>query len=158
MLPIFIIGGDNMANSNVKCRACGNIIDKTTAFCASKGQYYCNQEEYDTKKQLYSILSEYINTTNTILHKEMMLWGTDYKKICNYLQDNRSLFEYAMKKDFNSEYAKIRYFSAIIKNGINDYQPPKPEIIKQCTDEFYEKKYKPKTRRKCLADYYEEEL
>ena len=106
-----------MANSNVKCRACGNIIDKTTAFCASKGQYYCNQEEYDTKKQLYSILSEYVNTTNTILHKEMILWGTDYKKICNYLQDNRSLFEYAMKKNFNSEYAKIRYFSAIIKNS-----------------------------------------
>lgn len=147
-----------MASKEVKCRACGKTIGRESAYMATKRRYYCNQQEYNAYNKVFEIISEYININNTALYKEVLLWGTDYAKICCFLQDNKDRLTYAMSKGFNSEYAKIRYFSAIIKNNINDYQPPKPDIIKQCTDEFYENKYKPKTRRKCLADYYKEEL
>lgn len=89
------------------------------------------------------------------LRKESQTWGTDYKRISYFLEDNMARIERDMRKQFRTEYAKVRYFSAIIKNGIANYIMPKPEIAKDIGNEFYEMKYKPKARRKCLADYEE---
>ena len=133
--------------------------------------YYCSKEEYEhflyektikeqLEKELDILVTSFIGEThNTILYKEKQLWGNDIKKIISFLKDNESNISRAMAKDFTdkngkpSEYAKIRYFSAIIKNGINDYKDPEPEVIKQTNDEFYESKYVPRKRRKCLSDY-----
>lgn len=156
----------------VKCKICGNKIDKATAYCVPKtgknkiiNYYYCSEDEYKNdvyqksvneqlKTKLWELIVSFIGETqNTILYKEMTLWGNDKQKIIGYLTDNKDYISRVMAKDFVSEYAKIRYFSAIIKNNINDYKPKPPEVIKQSDNEFYESKYVPRKRRKCLLDY-----
>lgn len=105
---------------------------------------------------LNNMIKEYVGTTNnTALFREMKLWG-DYSKVVSFIRDNRERFEKGMARRFPTEYSKICYFSAIIKNGINDYIPPESEIQKQVNDEFYDCKHKHKERRKCLNDYYAE--
>jgi len=87
---------------------------------------------------------------------EIKTWGNDIDKIVSYLQDNRDALEALMsKKQFTSEYAKIRYFSTVVKNGLSTYVMSPPEVIKKTDNEFYESKYKPKPRRKCLSEIIE---
>ncbi len=158
---------------NVKCRICGKLIDRNIAYKVYKGKintYYCSEKEYtdylaeqsiqqQKKKDTYTLIEEFIGkTTNTILFKEVGIWLTvaDYDTICGYLKDNKAQIQYALNKNFISEYAKIRYFSAIVKNNIGDYIPPVPEPVRKVETELYESKYKPKARRKCLNDYLED--
>lgn len=158
---------------NVKCRICGTSINRDTAYKIPKGKtntYYCSEKEYtdyivkqneiqQKKKETYSLIEEFIGkTTNTILFKEVGIWLTvaDYDTICGYLKENKAYIQYSLNKDFRSEYAKIRYFSAIVKNNIGDYKPATPEPVRKAETEVYKNKYKPKTRRKCLNDYIED--
>ena len=156
----------------VKCKICGKLLDKENAYCIEKiGKktttrlYYCSEKEYkdnlydkskkeQLKKDLNDMVASFIGETHsTVLYKEMQLWGGDTEKIISYLRDNKYNIGRALAKDFVSEYAKIRYFSAIIKNNINDFKPKAPEIIKKSDDEFYEAKFVQRKRRKCLSDY-----
>lgn len=149
----------------VKCQVCGEKIDKSTAYCVAangRNKYYCNKTEYDKKildnqqrAMIVDLSKSYLNNTeNTALHKEIKSWGEDKAKIISFLTENRERIERSMRKDFNNEYAKIRYFSAIVKNSINDYVMPQTETVeKQVEVEMYESKYKPKPKRKCLSDY-----
>lgn len=94
-------------------------------------------------------------TFDDSLSKEIPTWG-DREKVVSYLIDNKSALESTMqRKQFASEYAMIRYFSAVVKNGIKSYIMPPPDVIKQTDNEFYESKYKPKKRRKCLSEIIE---
>ena len=105
---------------------------------------------------MYEAIEYFIGkTTNTALFKEINIWLSvaDYDTICNYLTDNKSYISSVINKDFSSEYAKIRYFSAIVKNSIGDYKPSNTEPIKTAETELYETKYQPKRKRKGLADY-----
>lgn len=155
---------------NVKCRICGEKIDRNIAYRVTKGKinmYYCSEKEYidditkkaqkaAPKNRLNKIIEEFIGKTeNTALYKEISLWlnVADYDTISDYLTDNKDKILTLLNKDFVSEYAKIRYFSAIIKNSIGDYKPKKPEIVRPVETEIYEVKFKPKSKRKCLADY-----
>ena len=62
-----------------------------------------------------------------------------------------------MGKDFSSEYAKIRYFSAILKNSLTDYKPKvKVEIDWQKPVETYKSNYKQKVVRVGFDDLEEE--
>ena len=154
----------------VKCKICGTLVERESAYKIvknGKNLYYCSEQEYIeyTRKQeevsyqksrMYELIEYFIGkTTNTALFKEISIWLTvaDYDKICSYLTENKTYLTSAMNKAFSSEYAKIRYFSAIVKNSIGDYKPQKTEPVKQVETEFYETNYKPKQRRKCLADY-----
>ena len=154
----------------VTCRICKSKIDKSIAYCVFDGKrnkYYCSQSEYlnnikdkeNAEKQkvhLYKMIESFIGkTTNTALYKEINIWlsVSDYDTICSFLSDNKDKINYSLQKNFTSEYGKIRYFSAIIKNGIGDYKPTKPETPRRIEVEIYLVKYKPKARRKCLADY-----
>ena len=140
----------------VKCRACGKKIDKDTAFQGSPRMYYCSEQEFRTEQAFMDMVQEFLgNTNNTVLFKEMTLWGA-HDKVLSFMQENKAMIEQSMAKSFNSEYGKIRYFSAIIKNSIADYVPSQPEIEHQVSDEIYDCKYKPKERRKCLNSYYKE--
>ena len=140
----------------VKCRACGKKINITDAFQGSPRMYYCSEQEFNTEKTFFDMVYEFVgHTNNTALFKEMKLWG-EHSKVLGFMQDNKVKIEKSMAKNFVSEYAKIRYFSAIIKNSIADYTPSNPEEVKQTTEEIYECKYKHKERRKCLSDYYKE--
>lgn len=60
---------------------------------------------------------------NSALFKEMKLWRgiCDDTKILAYLQENRDRIKSAMERASSSEYARIRYVSAILKNSLADY-------------------------------------
>ena len=95
------------------------------------------------------------DTQSDVLSREVLTWG-ETDKIIYYLQDNKSTLESIIgRKQFVSEYAKIRYFSTVVKNGLRTYIMPSPDVIKQTDNEFYESKYKPKKRRKCLSEIVE---
>lgn len=134
------------------CKACGKELVRGEEYKTPDKKRYCSKQCCDTYNQMWELVLQIINDC-PVLRKEVKSWGTDFKKICFYLQDNLERIESAMNKDFNSIYGRVRYFSAIVKNGIAEYEMPKEDIIKKINFEFYEPNYKPKKRRKCLADY-----
>lgn len=113
--------------------------------------YYCNQECYSkanaekkakeierlAKKQekeenkqkridpVYEEIADIFGyrIANSALFKEMKLWRDicDDTKILAYLQENRDRIKSAMERASSSEYARIRYVSAILKNSLADY-------------------------------------
>lgn len=113
--------------------------------------YYCNQECYSkanaekkakeverlAKKQekeenkqkridpVYEEIADIFGyrIQNSALFAEMKLWRgiCDDTKILAYLQENRDLIKSAMERASSSEYARIRYVSAILKNSLADY-------------------------------------
>lgn len=160
----------------VTCKICGTKIDRTTAFKVTKGKsnlYYCNEGEYlsyqnskeknyETKVKLQSVIEDILGepVTSSSLYKEEVDWFKvkPIDTVIEYLLENKTFISNALeKKDFSNQYNKIRYFSAIVKNNIGTYKLPQPEIIKQASVEIYDNRYKPKPRRKCLADYEEGE-
>ena len=113
--------------------------------------YFCNQECYDkanaekkakeieriAKKQekeenkqkridpVYEEIADIFGyrIQNSALFAEMKLWRgiCDDTKILAYLQENRDRIKSAMERASSSEYARIRYVSAILKNSLADY-------------------------------------
>ena len=113
--------------------------------------YYCNQECYSkanaekkakeierlTKKQekeenkqkridpVYEEIADIFGyrIANSALFKEMKLWRgiCDDTKILAYLQEHKDRIKAAMERASSSEYARIRYVSAILKNSLADY-------------------------------------
>ena len=152
----------------VICKCHGEKIERDTAYkiiVNGKNQYYCNQQEYDkiqnekkVKDDTYFAIYDVFGykVINTALFKEIneILNVTDYSTITSFIKEKSSYLSNALNKDFNNEYAKIRYFSAILKNGLKDFKiEHKTETIKQSDNEVFEQKYKPKQRRKSLLEY-----
>ena len=154
---------------NCKCHI-GNKIDRDIAYKVvvnNKNEYYCTEKDYlkiINDKENRKILLEKINDvfgyiiTNTILHKELSEISNihTYNKISSYIQDNKSQLEKFMKKDFDTEYGKIRYFSTILKNNLVDYKIPKKEKDKEINVEIISVKYTSKNRKKNLNEYLDE--
>jgi hypothetical protein len=79
--------------------------------------------------------------------------------IAKYLEDNEVYLTRTITRSTSSEYARIRYFSAILKNDLADYKPKveiNPEPISVNIDETYQTKYKPKVRVMSLEELEEE--
>lgn len=100
---------------------------------AGKNSYYCNENEYikikekkELKDNMYNTINQIFGrkVINTILFKEIGFIETihGYKKISQYLLENEKYLTSVLEKDFNSEYAQIRYFSAILKNSLSDFK------------------------------------
>lgn len=180
----------------VKCRKCGNKIDRTIAFktvVGDKNAYYCNEKEWkqhleeqklkEERKQKAKEKKEFLNKkkeeekilrekiydnvkyifgylpVNTALYKEMneLFKAFEYKTILRYLEQEKDyLWDTMRTKEFTSEYGKIRYFSAILKNSIvdfeNKYQPENPEPIKCYDENFCEMKYQRKKKKRSLTE------
>ena len=79
-----------------------------------------------------------------------------YEKIFAYLKENEVYLCGVMKKDFSSEYAQIRYFTAILKNSLADFQYKKEVLTKNVWQDMPECKFKRKNKRKPLSEYEEE--
>lgn len=156
----------------VICRGCGKKVDRSQAYKITQGKvnlYYCSEDEYkkilaekekaqEIKNNLQSIIDEIFGypVVNTALYKEQSEWAKvkPLETIVAYLSDNKHYISTTLEnKSFNSEYGKIRYFSAIVKNNVQSYTQPSPEIIKHADIEIYDAKYKPGRKRKCLTDY-----
>ena len=104
----------------------------------SKGKqnfYFCNKSEYEKtqsiknkdkleKEELQMIIDKIFGeaVVNTCLYKEILEWKKikEMPIIISYLQENQSSISNSLSKNFQSEYAKIRYFSAIVKNNIKN--------------------------------------
>jgi hypothetical protein len=100
---------------------------------------------------------------NTKFFGEWALWNKLKSNdiIYKYLRENEEYLQQVCDKSFDTEYQRIRYFSAVLKNSLRDYQPKteiKTEVvepIKPVSEEHYETKYKPKTRV-ALLDFEED--
>lgn len=135
----------------VKCRFCGKQIDLNQAFKVKHGKtnwYYCSYEHSIMKsdrelfyQEAYDVLGQ---ITNSLFFKEMetisQIYG--YKKMKMYLIDNKDKFNVFNYKHFNSQFAKIKYFSAILKNNLGDYTLPKETIKRRASTEIYDTKNK----------------
>lgn len=60
---------------------------------------------------------------NTVLFTEWILWNklADDEKILAYLKEHKDYIKGATARASGTEYAKIRYISAILKNNLKDY-------------------------------------
>ena len=115
--------------AKVKCRYCGKLIDKEDSHAVKHGRvnwYYCNVEHSlakTPKDTFYEEAAKIIQTTHTMFYKEMdeIAKFHTYEKMTAYIKDSRQMIEFYMSKDFSSEYAKVRYFSSILKNNLSDF-------------------------------------
>ena len=129
----------------VKCRLCGTKVDKKEAFkvvVGGKNTYYCNESEYqkvlherEVKDNTYECINQIFGykVLNSALFKEinLLLEVYSYEHILAYLIENKEYLTRVLKKDFTSEYAKIRYFAAILKNNSADFKMEEPEESKK---------------------------
>lgn len=164
------IKGEPMGKA--KCKYCGKSIDTKVAYKVAVGKtnrYFCNKEEYDIvykaqkiKNDTYDLIFEIFGrkVTNTILYKEVNELSSVYlyEKIKAYLEQNMTYLSNLMQnKSFQSEYAQIRYFTAILKNNLTDFKYEKKERINIKVDiDMPEYVFKRKSDRKPLIEFEEE--
>lgn len=164
----------------VKCRFCGKFIDRDKAVIiqtAKQKLFYCNencrenaerqvviaQKEKAEKEAVYNEICDIFNyrITNTALYKEWVIWNqvADNGKILAYLKENHDYIAGAIGRLSSSEYAKIRYLSAVLKNSLHDYkvkvveeEKPQPKIEQNMDEMMYEIHSTNKNKRKSLED------
>ena len=153
----------------VKCRKCGAMIEQKNSFKVVVGKvntYYCNEAEYNSilearknKDNTYECINNIFGykVTNTALFKEInaLVENYDYETILSYLQEHFDYLYEVMQRDFDKEYGKIIYFSAILNNNLADYKKQirvKYEPVKTIEVEVVENKYKRKKKRRGFDD------
>lgn len=152
----------------VKCKICGNKIDRETAHKVvvnEKNNYYCSELEYsewqakkEIKDNTYNLIFQIFDRkiTNTILYKEITELSEiyTYEKIFAYLTENEKYLSGVMGKGFTSEYGQIRYFTAILKNSLADFKYKKEEVVKKEFDnDIPDMKFRRKQKRISLEDF-----
>lgn len=161
--------------AKAKCRICGADIDTKTAYKVTdkngKHKYFCSQSEFEKeeerkkkiaedKDKIYRLICDIMDTkeiVNTALYKEWAEWNkvANNSKIAQYLAENKDYLTSAIKRLSSSEFAKIRYLSAILKNNLKDYkskvvEQPKPKVVVEET--IYEVPTQSIKRRRSLSD------
>ena len=157
----------------VKCKICGTKTERKDAYkivVNGKNNYYCNEEEYNSwiKKReirdntyilIYEVFGRKI--TNTILFKEVDELSNIYtfEKIYSYIKENQDYLYSVMKKINSKEYGKIRYFTAILKNNLGDYEyiNETENIYMSSEVDIPKNKFKRSKKRKALIEYEMEE-
>lgn len=139
----------------VKCKGCGNKIERENAYkvMTDKGnKYYCSKAEYEAmqkeKADKDAIYTEIVDIfgykiQNSALFKEWKCWNelASNEKILSYIQENKDYIKGAVGKLNSTEYARVRYMSAILKNSLVDYKVgsrKEPEKIEVKNDSFFE--------------------
>jgi YHS domain-containing protein len=164
--------------ARAKCKICGTPLDTNTAYKVAdkngKNKYFCSASEFEAeeirkkkaqedKDRVYYLICDIMGEKeilNTALWKEKIEWNKVFSDefIAKYLQENKDYLTSAITRLNSSQFAKIRYLSAILKNSLSDFKPKvveveKPKVV--VTEEYYETKYKSKTRR-ALEDLEED--
>jgi len=168
IIPSSLPKGDFM---KVKCQSCSKMIDRNTAYKVTMGKvnkYYCNENEYadiqsakKIKDNTYEKIFECFNRkiTNSVLFKEIneleQVYG--YIKITDYIEENMDyLSSVLINKSFSSEYAQIRYFTAILKNSLADYSVETKKHEKPVILDIPEVKYKAVKKKRSLDEIEQE--
>ena len=163
--------------AKAKCKICGTELDTKTAYKVTdknnKNKYFCSKSEFEAeeerkkkaaedKDRVYRLVCDIMDEgeiISTALFKEWQVWNkvADNAKIAKYLEENRDYLTSVIARLQTSEYARIRYLSAIIRDKIKAFKPKVIEVAppKILVEEHYETKYKPKTRR-ALLDFEED--
>lgn len=161
-----------------KCKICGTELDTNTAYKVTdksgKNKYFCNASEFEAeeerkkkaaedKDRVYRLVCDIMGEKeiiSTALFKEWQVWNkvADNTKIAKYLEENKDYLSSVIARLQNSEYARIRYLSAIIRDKIKAFVPKVEvkETPKIAAEEHYETKYKAKARR-ALEDFEEDD-
>ena len=132
-----------------KCRICGtphNTEDAYKVVVNNKPQYYCSQIEYEKdlarkkkaaedKDRVYYLICDIMGEKeilNTALWKEKIEWNKAFSDefIAKYLQENKDYLTSAIARLDSSQFAKIRYLSAILKNSLGDFKPKVEETLR----------------------------
>ena len=158
--------------AKAKCKICGSALDTTTAYKVTdkngKNKYFCNASEFEAeeerkkkatedKDRVYRLICDIMiekEIISTALYKEWQVWNkvADNAKIAKYLEENKDYLSSVIARLQSSEYARIRYLSAIIRDRIKAFVP-KVEVVakpKVVVEEHYETKYKAKARTALL--------
>ena len=164
--------------AKAKCKICGSELDTKTAYKVTdkngKNKYFCSASEFEAeeerkkkaaedKDRVYRLICDIMGENevlNTALWKEKIEWNKAFSDefIAKYLEEKKEYLSSAIARLSGSEYAKIRYISAVLKNSLRDFRPKEMvvETPKITTEEHYETKYKAKTRR-ALDDFEEDD-
>ena len=165
--------------AKAKCKICGSTLDTKDAYKVTdkngKNKYFCSQSEYDTeearkkkaaedKERVYNLICDMFGyeIINTQFFAEWTLWNKlkSNEIIYKYLRENEDYLQQICDRSFETEYQRIRYFSAVLKNSLRDFKPKQETEI-----EKHEKQieitgvgtvnYKPRETRRGL-DFLEE--
>jgi hypothetical protein len=154
----------------VICKGCKKKIERNEAFkltVKNRNTYYCSATEYETiniekenKNKAIDLVFEIIGeTTNTAIFKELTEIAKvhTYTKLFKFIEENMIDLDAAISGNtFVHEYAKIRYFSAIIKNQIGDFKEKiENNEVNDYVDVVEEVKYTP-TKKKSFTDFIDE--
>lgn len=147
--------------AKVTCKCCSEKIDKKIAIGVPHGKttwYYCPEHvgQKSPKEKMYDLIYEIFGrkVLHTVLYKEMDEIASvhTYDKITSFMEENKTLLEQLMYRSYSSEFAQIRYFSSVLKNGLHDFKmrQPEPVIKKEIEVDFdmSTNKYKAKKQRK----------
>jgi len=161
-----------------KCKICDSVLDTNVAYKVTdkngKNKYFCSQSEFEAeeerkkkatedKDRVYRLICDIMGVNevlNTALWKEKLEWNKAFSDefIAKYLEEKKDYLSSAIARLSGTEYAKIRYISAVLKNSLRDFKPrvevaEKPKVV---VEEHYETKYKAKVRR-ALEDFEEDD-
>lgn len=154
--------------AKAKCKICGSALDTNTAYKVTdkngKNKYFCSQSEFEAeeerkkkaaedKDRVYRLICDIMGVNevlNTALWKEKLEWNKAFSDefIAKYLEEKKEYLSSAIARLSGTEYAKIRYISAVLKNSLRDFKP-KVEVVEipnVVVEEHYETKYKAKGR------------
>lgn len=133
-----------------KCKICGVDLDTKTAYKVTdnngKNKYFCSQSEFEAeearkkkiqedKDKVYYLICDIMGEKeiiNTTLFKEWKVWNkvADNVKIAKYLEENKDYLTSVIARLGSSEFARIRYLSAIIRDKIKAFVP-KVEVVEK---------------------------
>lgn len=156
-----------------KCRICKTPHDTKDAYKVvvnNKPQYYCSQEEYEAeesrkkkvaedKDKVYNLICDMFGyeIVNTQFFAEWTLWNKlkSNEIIYKYLRENEDYLQQICDRSFDTEYQKIRYFSAVLKNSLRDFKPKveavvQPKVVVEET--IYEAPTHSLNKRRSLED------
>lgn len=158
-----------------KCQICGTQLNTTEAYRitnkSGNNKYYCSAAEYENdlaqkqkiaedKDKVYRLICSILGEEeilNTALWKEKAVWNKAFSDeiIAKYLQENKDYLISAVSKLSGTEYGKIRYVSAVLKNSLRDFKPkveeqPKPKVT--IDETIYDIPTHSLNRRRSLAD------
>ena len=163
--------------AHAKCQCCKKQLDTKEAFkivVNGKNKYWCNEECYrvteEEKEKQVKNKAEYdeiFETTkeifgyefagHSLLQRELKTWEklTTRQKIILYLKENKDWLSAVMSKEFNGDYNRVRYFSAVVSSKLHDFKPKieeasKPKVVVEET--IYEAATHSLNKRRSLAD------
>lgn len=158
--------------TKVTCRCCGKKIDRRIAIGVPHGKTtwnYCPEHvgQKSPKDKMYDLVFEIFGrtVTHTVLYKELDAIAKiyTYEKITAYLEENKEYLEDVIYgRNYVSEFAQIRYFAAIIKNSIHEFEIKNFEpVIKKEVEidmDISTNKYKTKKKRAGMDSLLEDLL